>query len=173
MGSPSADRAFERALEWEPTSPAPYHLILEQSAALVSVMLKRGPVPWSETERLLRYLHRDLSHHRTATHAGRVVADFTRTTELVHGTRSGYQKHRRRGEEPCEPCLVAKQAEQNARRREVRASEGKTPRARVAACGTSSGYQAHKRRQERPCLECVDAQQLYDRERKRSARRAS
>lgn len=65
------------------------------------------------------------------------------------GTRAAYQRHLRRGEEPCEECRQAKRDYDNARNRRL----GMKPQ-KIAECGTDSGYKAHHERDEEPCEEC-------------------
>ena len=56
------------------------------------------------------------------------------------GTRSGYNRHRNNGEEPCADCRAANT-------RKARTKE-------AARCGTRSGYDRHRRNDEDPCPEC-------------------
>jgi hypothetical protein len=50
-----------------------------------------------------------------------VNAQFVEPPDITHGTLSGYQKHQRHGERPCEECRRAQQDYQNEFRRTRRA----------------------------------------------------
>lgn len=65
------------------------------------------------------------------------------------GTRSGYNRHLRNHETPCNPCREANAAYRRQR------TAGK-PR-RTIQHGTRAGYESHKRHRQYPCQPCVDA----------------
>lgn len=64
------------------------------------------------------------------------------------GTRRGYDRHRRDGEDPCQKCRAGVAAEQRERRR-LKAAH---------LCGTRRGHAAHIRRGEAPCDACAATQ---------------
>lgn len=80
--------------------------------------------------------------------------------EIVHGTERGEKQHRRRKEQPCQPCLDA--ANRAKKDREARAVAKQSPR--IAVCGTYSGYKRHHRLKEEKCRPCMDARNEYERE---------
>ena len=90
-----------------------------------------------------------------------------RPVTALCGTYSAYQRHRRRGEEPCPACKEARRLDSLARRR----VQG-IPARPVAECGTPSGYNAHRRRGEPACNECREAKSAAGRERYRTKRAA-
>jgi len=71
------------------------------------------------------------------------------------GTLRGHQRHRRAGEEPCEPCLEARRAYD----RERYVPHGEPP----PLCGTNGAYQRHLRNGEDPCAACRTAHAEYAR----------
>ena len=75
------------------------------------------------------------------------------------GDRTGYQRHKKRGEEACEASKAASAAYTRARRGRPDAIR-KPPE-----CGEYGGYLAHKKRGEDACERCKDAKRAYDRER--------
>ncbi|GAB3117979.1 hypothetical protein GCM10027160_29370 [Streptomyces calidiresistens] len=104
------------------------------------------------------------------------------------GTTAAYSRHRRRGEEPCQPCRDAYNASQRARYRRARRRAGLpacvlapcgTPSARrrhrrraescpdcalsLKPCGTPAAYKRHRRRGEEPCQPCRDAYNAWQR----------
>lgn len=70
------------------------------------------------------------------------------------GTRPGYQLHRQRGEQACQPCKDANAA---ADRRLHNTGTTKQAAGVTARCGTAEGYQAHRRWSEAACQPCLDA----------------
>lgn len=64
------------------------------------------------------------------------------------GTRSGYHRHLRHHETPCDPCREA-----NAAYRRQGYHQKRLP----VRCGTHGGYRRHKRHREYPCQPCVEA----------------
>lgn len=82
----------------------------------------------------------------------------------VCGTRSGYQRHLRNGEQTCPACREANTAVQRQRTAALR--EPGTPSGRQRpACGTVSGYSGHVKRHETTCEACKAAQAAYSRQR--------
>lgn len=77
--------------------------------------------------------------------------------EISHGTTAGYQAHKRRDEQPCEPCLEALREKS----KRGRASAPKKPRVRkLLPCGTAAAYLRHLRDNEEACPPCREAQRL-------------
>ncbi|KUJ69902.1 hypothetical protein ACZ90_07930 [Streptomyces albus subsp. albus] len=74
------------------------------------------------------------------------------------GTDAAYDRHRRNGEQPCDPCRRA----HNERNVQVRA-EARHRRAASTECGTRGGYQKHRRQGETPCTPCRQANAAADR----------
>lgn len=86
------------------------------------------------------------------TYKGTQNVDQDPTKHKDCGTDKGYQRHRRRKEQACIPCLAA-HTEAEARR------EGRTPTGRRRRpgpeCGTRHGYVHHFTHGDRkPCLPC-------------------
>ena len=81
------------------------------------------------------------------------------------GTRGGYRRHKRQGEDPCEDCIQALHAYQESERRK----KGQKP-FRPAVCGTLGGYGRHARNGEEPCDDCKEAKSADSRERKKPHR---
>ena len=78
-----------------------------------------------------------------------------------YGTRGGYRRHLRIGEEPCEPCSQASRDYANSRNRK-KGIPALAPRARrLAPCGTTSAYRRHLRDGETPCDACLAASRNY------------
>ncbi|EMQ98374.1 hypothetical protein ADIAG_02393 [Paeniglutamicibacter gangotriensis Lz1y] len=76
---------------------------------------------------------------------------------IKHGTTAGYQAHKRRDEQPCEPCLAALREKS----RKARADAPKKPRVRkLLPCGTAAAYLRHLRDNEEACPPCKEAQRL-------------
>lgn len=74
-----------------------------------------------------------------------------------HGTTAGYQAHKRRDEQPCEPCLEALREKS----KRDRANAPKKPRVRtLLPCGTAAAYLRHLRDNEEACPPCREAQRL-------------
>ena len=67
------------------------------------------------------------------------------------GTRAAYQRHMRRGEQPCKACREANR---------TRALEEWRKR-NAQSCGTNAGYQRHVKAGERPCAACKRAKAEY------------
>jgi hypothetical protein len=83
----------------------------------------------------------------------------------IHGTSNGYSRHKKSGEEPCEPCKEAERLYRNG----LNWSKGKyKPRQRVE-CGTHSGYVVHIRNGESACRACKDKVNEYTTARRRAA----
>ena len=92
------------------------------------------------------------------TEADRLRPDIRR---LAHGTKSAYNRHLARGEEPCAACVEARRLYD--RERYVRRPRPpRTPQ----PCGTAAAYVRHRYRGEEPCRECKEAHLLYNRERR-------
>lgn len=86
------------------------------------------------------------------------------------GTRSGYERHRNRREEPCDQCRAA-----NTEYKRRRKAAPKDPTAMPPINhGTEPGYRQHEYRGERPCEECRQAYRAvrtpYQRELRRRQR---
>lgn len=75
------------------------------------------------------------------------------------GDRTGYQQHKKRGEEACEASKAAEAAYQRARRGRPDAVR-KPPE-----CPSYAAYLAHLKRGEEPCEGDKEAKRAYDRER--------
>ena len=73
-----------------------------------------------------------------------------RTRPMRHGTTSGYETHRRRGEAPCLACQTAMNAYQKSRRDTAKV-------ANPIQHGTVKGYRQHGRRNVPPCEPCREA----------------
>lgn len=67
------------------------------------------------------------------------------------GTQAAYQRHRKRGETPCQPCVEANRAYM----RKWRGGD-LSPR-ELEPCGTRAAYMRHRRNDEEPCQACKDA----------------
>lgn len=76
------------------------------------------------------------------------------------GTRAAYQRHKRRGEEPCEACAEALRAHYRV--------DVPKPRT-VKPCGTRAAYQRHVEAGETPCEPCREANRAEVRARRRRA----
>ena len=103
------------------------------------------------------------SEARTAAMAAR----WKEERQAQCGTPSGYQRHRRNQEQPCQACRDAnreynrqKDAQRkeraNARKREKRQAAGATPRV-LRPCGTSAAARRHRRKGEELCGPCREA----------------
>ena len=68
------------------------------------------------------------------------------------GTTAAHRRHRRYGENPCEPCKEAAREQATARRRK----QGVEPHT-LAECGTRAAYMRHWRRGEEACDPCRQA----------------
>jgi hypothetical protein len=68
------------------------------------------------------------------------------------GTRGASERHRRAGEEQCEPCKACERERQVEKRRRKRLGI-KTPKV-VVQCGTDPGYAKHLRQGEEVCEPC-------------------
>jgi hypothetical protein len=80
------------------------------------------------------------------------------------GTKSGYVRHLRVGEVPCEPCQTASaQARRNAPSYVKRVAK---PRGPLQPCGTNAAYMRHLRHREIPCEACYKAHSVYSGRRK-------
>lgn len=71
------------------------------------------------------------------------------------GTRSGYRRHHRRGEDACRPCKDANTAR-------ALADRGRTPR-NLMPCGTRAAYRRHLNAGTTPCAPCNEANNEYSR----------
>ncbi|MCL1871839.1 MAG: hypothetical protein FWF90_15695 [Promicromonosporaceae bacterium] len=80
---------------------------------------------------------------------------------IVCGTEAAYKRHRRNGEDACEPCLEAHRLTYKPKPREL------TP------CGTNSAYNRHHKNGEQPCEPCRKARRDYLRERRAMLRHLS
>ncbi|WP_228988624.1 WhiB family transcriptional regulator [Streptomyces sp. DH8] len=74
------------------------------------------------------------------------------------GTDAAYERHRRDGEQPCDPCRRA----HNKRNAQLRA-EARHRGAAATECGTRGGYQKHRRNGEAACGPCRQANADADR----------
>src|SRR5690606_21478194 len=103
---------------------------------------------------------------------------YTTRNEVRCGTHQGYDKHRRRGETPCQPCRDAhnaRQREYNKRRALERNANGTNkirskynneyPPIPEELHGTMKGVGRHKHRREELCDPCKEAQATYARSR--------
>lgn len=75
--------------------------------------------------------------------------------EISHGSVAGYQAHKRRDEQPCEPCLEALREKS----KRDRANAPKKPR-ELLPCGSLAAYIRHIKAKETPCAPCKEAQRL-------------
>lgn len=83
------------------------------------------------------------------------------------GTDSGYRRHRRHGETPCQECLDEHRVQQA----ELAHSPVRRPSAlKPIAHGTLRGYKQHWYRKEQPCAECREANRRDSTERARRKR---
>ncbi|GGM05872.1 hypothetical protein GCM10010099_22550 [Streptomyces cinereus] len=96
---------------------------------------------------------------RTKQPTGEAPNPRRRTVACCSGTRTAYQRHVKRGEEP---CVASKRAntEYVQARRGRRGASRKEPQ----GCPSYSGYQTHMQRGEEPCDGCKEARREYDRE---------
>lgn len=84
------------------------------------------------------------------------------------GTRSGYERHRRQGEDACDACRAA-----NAEGKRRRLYAPKDPETLPPIDhGTHTGARRHRYRGERPCPDCAAAYRVWSNERKRRRREA-
>ena len=74
------------------------------------------------------------------------------------GTTAAYQRHLRRGEEPCRECREA------ARRADRGRKRNRTQPRQLQPCGTRAAYQRHIRAGEVPCEACREANRAGGRE---------
>jgi hypothetical protein len=77
------------------------------------------------------------------------------------GTPAAYDRHRRNGEDACDPCRLAN-TEQS--RRQYARAHGKQPPRDTGACGTYAGYQRHRKAGQSQCDACMAAQRSYEAE---------
>ena len=77
-----------------------------------------------------------------------------------HGTSAAFQRHKRAGEEPCQPCIEAKRIESAEAQRKARAKNPPKPK-QVQPCGTNAGNQRHRKNGEPSCEPCTKAMQAY------------
>lgn len=75
------------------------------------------------------------------------------------GTTSGYQRHYRSGEPPCDLCRAANAVASQKRRDRVKATQPP----KLFVCGTLAGHRRHYRRGETPCLPCRAANAAHKR----------
>lgn len=90
--------------------------------------------------------------------------------EIAHGTARGYRHHRRRGEDPCEPCREALRVEgreRRASRRPLGARDMTPPK-----CGTMRGWRHHHTKGTPVCAECRLAKSTYSKN-QRAAQKAA
>ena len=74
------------------------------------------------------------------------------------GTTGGYNRHAKRREKPCRPCLDANRAYRRKWRAEnVPPKSERTEPTRRPGCGTPPGYSAHHRAGEHACDDCKQA----------------
>lgn len=90
----------------------------------------------------------------------------TRTLQPC-GTEAAYQRHRRRGEQPCEPCAEARRA----KKREWEHTS--TPREELQPCGTVAAYCRHQYRKEPIDSACQEAWRIYQRQWRHARRDAA
>ena len=75
------------------------------------------------------------------------------------GTRGGYNRHSKRHEIPCQPCLDANRAYRRAWRADnILPAHERTSPTDTGACGTPKGYMRHHRAGEHACPRCKAAQ---------------
>ena len=97
-------------------------------------------------------------------------------TPINHGTSSGARQHRRRGEQPCDECRAAENAQRAASKRAKWQRENPgvpypvKPPGPPRIHGTTGGWKGHLRRKEQPCDECRRASNLARADRKLRAR---
>lgn len=89
-----------------------------------------------------------------------VVVPPTPRVRAQCGTPSGYNRHRRYGEDQCEACRHAWSA-YNATKNRERVPGYARKRRQVVECGTNSGYTAHYARGEKPCDACKASKSAY------------
>jgi hypothetical protein len=95
------------------------------------------------------------------TPAERFTGDKPRTgANPTCGSLAAYQRHKRRGEEPCDACRAARSRYERERRRVV--SDPRPP----AVCGTEAGYRRHRRNGEDACEACKEANATGARQRR-------
>jgi len=88
------------------------------------------------------------------------------------GTNGAYQRHRRNGETPCEPCVEARRVYNREKKRIEREKAGVKPRQILPReHGTLRGYRQHKSLGEPKCDPCKEAHNAD--ERARRAKRAA
>lgn len=87
-----------------------------------------------------------------------------------HGTTAAYQRHRRNGEKPCEPCRAAKTAANVKSLQQIRNGAVRTTPNQSMPHGTTSAYRAHLTHGQLPCEACLEAWRTFERDRKRAAR---
>lgn len=89
------------------------------------------------------------------------------------GQNKGYVRHKRAGEDPCDPCLAA-HSRYTSRWARVRRARKKGVRV-LKPCGTPAAYERHRRKGEPIDDDCrranADRVKPYNRERKRQAKR--
>lgn len=93
--------------------------------------------------------------------AGRETSKVAK--QAACGTVTGYRRHNRLRELPCDPCRTANA---ESARRQYNAAGGKLPPTPTGRCGTYPGYQRHWARGEFACEPCMDAQRAYAQGRK-------
>ena len=77
------------------------------------------------------------------------------------GTVAAYDRHRRRGEKPCQPCNDANNARSSSFRERKQRGEVSPPPP-PKPCGTEAAYRRHRVRGETPCEPCKAAKREYD-----------
>lgn len=81
--------------------------------------------------------------------------------EINHGSVAGYQAHKRRDEQPCEPCLAALREKS----KRGRASAPKKPR-ELIPCPSNAAYLRHLKAGEEACAPCKEDQRLRAKEKR-------
>lgn len=102
------------------------------------------------------------------------AVNYLRTTSVLEvpglsvlcGTRSGFLRHARFGELPCDQCVEAERLAALARSARRTRGNGR-PR---PPCGTVNAYNAHNYHGEPACDECAAAMREYNRERRQRAK---
>ena len=74
------------------------------------------------------------------------------------GTKTGYNHHYRQGENPCDACREAHNAQRRASRAAHRAG---VPSRSLVPCGQYGAYLRHKRNNEDLCDACQEAARTY------------
>lgn len=82
------------------------------------------------------------------------------------GTPAAALRHKRKGEELCEPCKEAKRKESRDRRARIKAERESNPLKPAqlrSQCGTRAGANYHRDHGEQRCTECLEAERAYNR----------